>query len=57
MGYALMPAAASILALLDRSRSPAELAAATGLPDAAVRTTLDQLYTAGWISCRFDRAA
>jgi len=56
-GYALMPAAASILALLDRSRSPAELAAATGLPDAAVRTTLDQLYTAGWISCRFDRAA
>src|SRR5215831_1634752 len=44
-------------ALLDRSRSPAELAAATGLPDAAVRTTLDQLYTAGWISCRFDRAA
>src|SRR5262249_36678236 len=57
VGYALMPAAASILALLDRSRSPAELVTATALSDAAVRTTLDQLYTVGWSSWRFDRAA
>jgi hypothetical protein len=57
MTYQLVPTAAAVMALLDRSQSSADLAAVTGLTDTAVRTILDQFYTAGWVSCRFDTAA
>lgn len=47
----------AVLAALDEERTPAALAAATGLGEPAVRAILDQCYALGLVSCRFAPAA
>lgn len=55
--HTLTPAAAAVLAALDDERTVADIAASTRLPVAEVQAILDQCYSVGWISCRFDIAA
>ncbi|QQO34258.1 hypothetical protein JJC00_00620 [Bradyrhizobium diazoefficiens] len=54
--HALPDAPASVMAALDRPRTPAELASLTRLAEVGVRSILDQFYAWGWISCHFDAA-
>jgi hypothetical protein len=52
--YTLTLPAAKILQVLEEEVSVDAIVSATGIPDRFVRDILDQCYSLGWISCRFD---